>query len=53
MTPAHQVETTIFYTTINPDPNSSVGPKVGERPVGSGLTNVLPFTRMRNSLFFS
>jgi len=32
MTPAQQIESTIFQITINPDPNSSVGPKVGERP---------------------
>jgi hypothetical protein len=32
MTSAQQIESTIFQITINPDPNSSVGPKVGERP---------------------
>jgi len=32
MTSAQQIEPTIFHITINPDPNSSVGPKVGERP---------------------
>lgn len=32
MTSAQQIESTIFQITINPDPNFSVGPKVGERP---------------------
>ncbi len=32
MTQAHLPEPTIFHSTINPDPNPSVGPKVGERP---------------------
>ena len=33
MTSAQQIESTIFQITINPDPNFSVGPKVGERPL--------------------
>ena len=32
MTSAQQIVSTIFQITINPDPNFSVGPKVGERP---------------------
>ena len=32
MTPARQDESTFLHNPINPDPNFSVGPKVGERP---------------------
>ena len=35
MTSAQQIVSTIFQITINPDPNFSVGPKVGGRPGGS------------------
>ena len=33
MTPARQDESTFLHNPINPNPNFSVGPKVGERPL--------------------
>ena len=40
MTSAQQIVSTIFQITINPDPNFSVGPKVGGRPSQSWHVHV-------------